>query len=162
MTKDELIAVLRLQHIPLIGDVNAKKLILHCGSASEVFLQDQTRLLKIAGIGSRTLKDLLAPKHLAAAKAEYEYIQTNQLAYTYFLDEDYPANLKHCSDAPILLFKSGNFNLRNRKIISVVGTRNITAYGTAFCERFVEEIAPLNPIIVSGFAYGVDLSLIHI
>ena len=48
---------------------------------------------------------------------------------------------------------------RTRKIISVVGTRNITSYGHAFCEDFIEEIAPLNPIIVSGFAYGVDITI---
>jgi DNA processing protein len=29
----------------------------------------------------------------------------------------------------------------------------------AFCERFIEDIAPLNPIIVSGFAYGVDIAI---
>ncbi len=68
-----------------------------------------------------------------------------------------PEYLKHCIDGPILLFKKGIINLRNRKIISVVGTRNITNYGMSFCERFIEDIAPLNPVIVSGFAYGVDI-----
>jgi len=60
-------------------------------------------------------------------------------------------------DGPLVLFKKGTINLEGRKIISIVGTRNITSYGTAFCERLVEALAPLDPIIVSGFAYGVDI-----
>jgi len=27
----------------------------------------------------------------------------------------------------------------------------------AFCEKFIEDLAPLDPIIISGFAYGIDI-----
>ena len=80
-------------------------------------------------------------------------------AARYFLDEDYPKYLKHCIDGPILLFQKGNIDLQNRKLISVVGTRNITSYGMAFCEQFIEDVAPLDPVIISGFAYGVDICI---
>jgi DNA processing protein len=56
-----------------------------------------------------------------------------------------------------LLFTSGKIDLKNRKIISIVGTRQITSYGTEFCRKLIEDLAPLDPIIVSGFAYGVDI-----
>ena len=152
-----MIALLRLQSIPNIGDITAKKLIAHCGSASAIFEDKQRQLLKIDGIGTYTLHGLYDTEHIEAAESEYDFIQSNGLAYTCFLDEAYPRLLKHCIDSPILLFKSGNIELGERKIISVVGTRNITSYGMAFCEQFMEDIAPLNPIIVSGFAYGVDI-----
>ena len=51
MTKDELIAVLRLQNIPNIGDITAKKLITHCGSPIAVFTDKMKYLEKIEGIG---------------------------------------------------------------------------------------------------------------
>ncbi len=159
MDANELIAVLRLQNIPNIGDVSAKKLISHCGSPSAVFADTRQQLLKIDGIGSYTLGGLYDAQHREAAEAEYAYIQKNQIEYSYFKDEDHPKYLKHCIDSPTLLFKRGNIDLKGRKIISVVGTRNITSYGTAFCEQFIEDIAPLNPIIVSGFAYGVDITV---
>jgi DNA processing protein len=38
-----------------------------------------------------------------------------------------------------------------------VGTRQITSYGTEFCRKLIEDLAPLDPVIVSGFAYGVDI-----
>jgi len=158
MTKDELLAVLRLQNIPNIGDVSAKKLIDRCGSAEAVFADKRDQLLKIDGIGSYTLRNLYDAEHREAAEAEFDYIQKNQIGYTYFMDADHPAYLKHCVDSPLLLFKRGNIDLAGKKIISVVGTRNITSYGKAFCEKFIEDIAPLDPIIVSGFAYGVDIT----
>jgi len=157
MTKDELIAVLRLQNIPNIGDISAKKLIAHCGSPSAIFNDKTQNLLKIDGIGTYTIKGLLDAEHTEAAEKELQYIQDHDIAYAYFTDNDYPRYLKHCIDSPLILFKKGNIDLEERKIISIVGTRNITSYGTAFCEKLIEDLAPLDPIIVSGFAYGVDI-----
>jgi len=157
IAKDELIALLRLQNIPNVGDVIAKKLIGHCGSPAAIFDDKLPSLLKIDGIGMHALKELHDSEHLEAAQSEYNFIKTKNIGYSYFMDADYPSYLKHCIDGPILIFKRGNIDLDGRKIISVVGTRQITSYGTAFCERFIEDIAPLNPIIVSGFAYGVDI-----
>jgi DNA processing protein len=157
MTTDELIAVLRLQNIPNIGDVTAKKLISHCGSPTAVFSDALKNLLKIDGIGTLTIRGLHDAEHLEAAEKEVQYILDHEIAYTYFKDNEYPRFLKHCIDSPLILFKKGNIDLEERKIISIVGTRNITSYGMAFCEQLIEDLAALDPIIVSGFAYGVDI-----
>ncbi|MBT8184669.1 MAG: DNA-processing protein DprA [Eudoraea sp.] len=157
MTENELIAILRLQNIPNIGDITAKKLISYCGSPMAIFSDKASHLRKIEGIGEKTVKRLLHPGYLENARREYEFVVHHDIAYTYFLDEAYPHYLKHCPDGPLLLFKRGNIQLAGRKIISIVGTRNITSYGMAFCEKFIADLAPLNPVIVSGFAYGVDI-----
>ena len=157
MTKDELVAILRLQNIPNIGDINAKKLIRQCGSPIAVFSDKRAHLTKIDGIGTYTLKNLHDPSYLKAAESELRYILDNDIACVDFMGDDYPWYLKHCIDSPLLLFKRGNINLIGKRVISVVGTRNMTSYGRAFCEQFIEDIAPLNPVIVSGFAYGVDI-----
>lgn len=157
MTKDELLAVLRLQHIPHIGDTTAKKLIAYCGSPTAVFTDKIDHLLRIEGIGPFTLRELHNPVHLVAAEHEMAYIERADIRWSYFMDDTYPHYLKHCIDSPLLVFLRGKMQLQGRRIISVVGTRNITAYGRAFCEQFIEEIAPMNPVIVSGMAYGVDI-----
>ncbi len=159
MSENELIALLRLQQIPNIGDVIAKKLLERCGSATAIFQEKKQHLLKIDGVGTATLSGLHAKVYLEAAEAELRFIQANAIDYHYFLDDKYPSKLKHCFDGPILLFQSGNIELKDRKVISVVGTRKITSYGQAFCEKFIADIAPLNPIIISGFAYGVDIAI---
>ena len=157
MSKDELIAALRLQCVPNIGDITAKKLIGACGSPLAVFSDRPSALLKIDGIGKHTLKGLMDTEHLEAAQREYGFITEQNIRPHYFMDDGYPGYLKHCIDGPILLFSRGDINLDRKKIVSIVGTRNITSYGAAFCERLIEELAPVDPIIVSGFAYGVDI-----
>lgn len=157
MTKDEVIAILRLQRVPHIGDTTAKKLIGSCGSPMAVFSDKRTALLKIDGIGRHTIQGLTDTEHLEAAQREYEFIVEQDIRLHYFMDDNYPGYLKHCVDGPILLFSRGDMALDKKKIISVVGTRNITSYGAIFCEHLIEELAPLDPIIVSGFAYGVDI-----
>ncbi len=159
MTEDEIIACLRLQAIPNIGDLTAKKLIGHCGGPTAIFKDKRQHLLKIDGVGQVTLKGLHDAVYREAAEAEFDFINRNGIELTYFMEADYPDYLQHCLDGPVLLFQKGNIDIKGKKIISVVGTRNITSYGTAFCQTFIEEIAPLNPIIVSGFAYGVDITI---
>ena len=158
MSDQELIYALALQHIPKIGDLTAKKLIGHCGSAEAVLKEKKQNLLKIDGIGTTTLSDLYNSSHLKEAEHELQYIKENQIRCLYFTDEDYPDKLKHCIDGPILLFQSGNIDLKKKRIISIVGTRKITVNGIAFCEKLVEKLAVYNPVIVSGFAYGTDIT----
>lgn len=157
MQEKELIALLALLKTEGIGDVVAKKLLLHCGCAENVFNAKSSKLAAIGGIGDVTIKKIKAKAGFALAESEYRFITDNGLGVHYFQDENYPVRLKHCIDSPLLLFSSGNINFNTNKIISIVGTREVTSYGADFCKKLIEDLAPLNPIIVSGFAYGVDI-----
>lgn len=79
MTTDELIAVLRLQNIPNIGDVTAKKLITHCGSPAAIFEDKRQNLLKIDGIGTFTIQGLHDSEHIEAVENELHYIQISKI-----------------------------------------------------------------------------------
>ena len=157
MEKENLLAVLRLQKSKLIGDTIAKKLITVIGEPAQIFREKISSLEKIDGVGPMLIKSLKNKSVLKTAELELDYILKKDVEYTYFLDKNYPAYLKHCSDGPILFFRKGDFKLDNRKIISIVGTRNMTLYGRDFCKEFISEIKAYDPIIVSGFAYGVDI-----
>lgn len=158
MTENDLLYTLALQHVPNIGDITAKRLISHCGSAEAVLKEKKQNLLKIDGIGTVILSDLFEAYHLKAAEKEIDFIKENNIRVLYFKGNSYPEKLKHCIDGPILLFQAGNINLKQQHIISIVGTRKITTSGIAFCEKLVETLAPYNPVIVSGFAYGTDIT----
>ncbi|NJW52027.1 DNA-processing protein DprA [Salinimicrobium oceani] len=158
MKESDLQYVLALQHVPNLGDASAKKLIRFAGSAEAVFKEKKSALLKIDGIGTTKLNDLFSSENLKAAEKELEFIKTNSIQAFYFLDTDYPERLKHCPDGPILLFQRGNIELTNKKILSIVGTRKATTHGVSFCEKFIEDLALLDVVIVSGFAYGIDIT----
>ncbi|WP_200799166.1 DNA-processing protein DprA [Tenacibaculum agarivorans] len=157
MLEKELLAVLRLQATPKIGDITAKKLIRHFGTASQIFKEKKSTLQKLDGVGDLIIKELLNPLYLKHAEKELEYIFKNNVQYSYFLDVNYPKKLQHCIDAPILIFYDGKLDWNTEKIISIVGTRNMTNYGRDFCTQFISEIAEHDPLIISGFAYGVDI-----
>jgi DNA processing protein len=157
LKEEKLLAILRLQKTKAIGDILAKKLIVNVGDVEQVFNEKTTHLSKINGIGNHVLKHLFDKKNIQLAAQELKYIKENNIAYSYFLEDEYPTNLQHCIDSPILLFKDGNIDLSNDKIISIVGTRNMSSYGRDFCNQLVADLAIHNPIIVSGFAYGLDI-----
>jgi DNA processing protein len=157
MTEQDLFSLLALQKVELVGDVVAKKLLNHFENPSDVFTAKAQLLTSIDGIGAGLVKNLKDKSVFEKAEAEVKFIQENDIDVHFYKENSYPDKLKHCFDAPILLFSAGNINLKQTKIISIVGTRQVTSYGAEFCRNLIAEIAPLNPIIVSGFAYGVDI-----
>ncbi|TCN61222.1 DNA-protecting protein DprA [Flavobacterium circumlabens] len=157
MSDQELFYLLALLKVDGVGDIIAKKLLAHFGNAETIFKTKFNQIAAIDGVGSALLKNMKDKTVFEKANKELEFIKANPVNVSFFQDADYPERLKHCFDSPVLIFSAGNINLKNRKIISIVGTRQITSYGTEFCRSFIEDLAPLDPIIVSGFAYGVDI-----
>ena len=157
MNSTELFHTLALLRVEGVGDIVAKKLINHCGSAENVFKTKALQLKGIDGIGEVLLRKLKNKTVFEKAEQELRFIEKENIKVLYFQNDDYPDRLKHCIDSPVLLFASGAMNFENGKMISIVGTRQITSYGTEFTKKFVEDLAIFNPIIVSGFAYGVDI-----
>lgn len=157
MLEKELLHTLALLKIEGVGDIVAKKLINHCGSAENVFLAKAQHLQSIDGIGEVLIKNLKDKTVFDKAEKELQYIQAENINVLNYQNANYPDRLKHCIDGPVLLFASGNVNFESRKMISIVGTRQNTSYGMDFCKKLIEDLAVFNPIIVSGFAYGVDI-----
>jgi DNA processing protein len=157
MINTEILYYLILQAAEGIGVINAKKLISYCGSAQAVIEEKSKNLEKIPGIGSYTIKGLKNTSLYHDAEKELEFINNNNIDALAFTEENYPKNLKHCVDGPILIFQKGNVNIKEQRIISIVGTRMITNYGKSFLEEFMAELGKYKPVIVSGLAYGIDI-----
>jgi DNA processing protein len=157
MNQNALFYTLALLRVEGVGDIVAKKLINYFGSAENVFQAKPKLLRTIDGVGGILVHKLKDKSVFEKASAELRYIEEEAIRVLYFQENDYPERLKHCIDGPVLLFASGNFNFNNRRMISIVGTRQVTAYGTEFCKKLLEDLALFNPVIVSGFAYGIDI-----
>ena len=155
---DDLKYKIALSLIPKIGHITAKKLVSYTGSFEGVFKEKKSSLLKIPGIGNTLAELIVKSDVIPKAEEEVEFIEKNNITTIFYLEKDYPERLKHCEDAPILLYTLGDANLNSRKIISIVGTRKATTQGINFCEKLVEQLKARehNPIIVSGLAYGID------
>ena len=156
---DNLAYKIAISLIPGIGSVTARNLIAYVGSVEGVFQEKEKNLMKIPGIGVVNAKRVVRQNVLDRAKREVDFIIKNQIQTFFYLDENYPTRLKNCSDAPIILFYKGKANLNERRIISVVGTRNATNYGKDVCDELIRSFSEKNYqiLVVSGLAYGIDV-----
>ena len=147
-----------LTYITSIGPVMAKGMLAYFGDAEGVFNASQAKLLKVPGIGDKTIATLDFDKALEKAAEELKFIEKNNIDVLFYTDAGYPKRLKNCSDSPILLYSKGNADLNNQRVVSIVGTRNATDYGKQLCHQLVEELQQYNALIVSGLAHGIDVA----
>jgi len=96
---------------------------------------------------------------LKRAAAEMEFIVMHHIRVLTLNDADYPQRLRHCPDAPVVLYYKGNADLNQRYVLDIVGTRRCTTYGQDLIRRFISDLRTLCPdvLILSGLAYGIDV-----
>ena len=96
---------------------------------------------------------------LKRAAAEMEFVEKHQIQALTLNSEDYPARLRECDDAPVILYYKGNAELNQRRVIDIVGTRHCTSYGQDLVRKFITRLKELCPqvLVVSGLAYGIDI-----
>ncbi len=157
---DSLLHQIALTLVPQVGAVTAKTLVSYCGSAEAVFQAKRRELLKIPGVGPVLADGLQLAEPLRQAERELVFLEKNEVTALFYTHERYPVRLRQCHDSPaILFFKGSSVDLLNAdRIVAIVGTRQPTDYGKALCEEIVEGLNPYNVLIVSGLAYGVDIT----
>ena len=144
---------------PAIGPVTARKLIAEAGSARAVFHLKKASLQKIQSIGPRLSESISSSTLLEKAEKELEFLERHRISALYFKDAEYPARLKECEDAPILLYARGSKGLNATRALSVVGTRKASSYGKELCRNIVLDLGSLigDLSIISGLAFGIDV-----
>lgn len=150
---------LAISMIPGVGDVLAKALISHFGSAEAVFSACVHKLTLIPGIGSDRATQILRTDALLRAEQMLKTIKEQGIRLLFFQDVDYPSRLRNCIDAPVVLFYKGTADLNCTRIVSVVGTRNATEYGKNLCKQLIEALSASGALVISGLAYGIDVTV---
>ncbi len=153
----QLLYELALHLTPGIGNVNIKMLISYFGSAEAVLKTPKGKLAKTPSIGTVTASKIHQGSYLKEAQEELDKADKLGVQTISFTDKKYPKQLKSIPDAPAILFVKGNIDFNAQKTIAIVGTRKATKYGKELTESIIQELAPYNPIIVSGLAYGIDI-----
>lgn len=146
-----------LSMLRCLSPQNARLLLEEVKTPESVF--DLEVLKEIPGLNPRLPEEVATGAALRQAERELDFMANSGVSLHWFEDENYPARLRTCPDAPLLLYSMGEAELNPSKILSIVGTRKMTAYGRMFCEQLVQDLAGAFPdlTIVSGLAYGVDI-----
>jgi len=151
-------ACLFLRFLPRLGHISARRLWEFSKSPEAIFKQSDHALSSIEGIGSSHIQILKQWKaHREAVYREEENIKKHGIQFLFLGDPAYPKTLAFCPDAPLVLFYKGSLPWQGRKLISIVGTRSGDVRGEKLCRELVSGLQALDPVIVSGFARGIDI-----
>lgn len=157
-----LIHQIALTLVPQVGAVTAKALASHFGGAQEVFEATRADFIRIPGIGTSVADAIVQHKDavLSEAARETEFVDKHQIETLFFTDERYPNRLKQCHDSPALLFFKGSSAdlLSARRVVGIVGTRQPSELGKNICEEIIDGLLDYNVLIVSGLAFGIDIT----
>lgn len=141
-----------------IGNVTMKNLMEHFGSGEAIWkaAREEFESLEIRS----SLVDALInfrSSHPDCPEQIAEFCEKKKIKICGMKDNNYPERLKSLKDAPILLYYKGEL-LTDVERIAIVGTRHPSNYGRQIAERWAENIASAGVEIVSGAAYGIDMS----
>jgi len=138
----------------------ARRLYDHYGSAAAVLQQPLTELIRHKGFRRSIAENMHHPDLMNLAHKELEWAGKRKIKTVFLYDREYPENLRECCDAPLLLYVAGSANLNRGPFLSVVGTRSATPYGKAVCREMIGGLkkAGIDPVIVSGLAFGIDIT----
>ncbi len=155
-----LVYKIALGMIPGVGDITARKLVSYTGSVEAVFNESFRNLMRIPGIGESLASVVAGHEYLPAAEREADFVERNKIRVFFYQDDDYPLRLRQCEDSPVTFYMRGTADLDAPMILSIVGTRHATLRGRELCQKMVAGLAEHFPdlIIVSGLAYGVDIT----
>lgn len=139
-----------------VGPILAKSLINELGTAEAVFKESPSHLASLSGISGRVVQGLKDKEILKRAEKEMHFVESNAFLMHFFQEASYPRRMKHCADAPVILYQKGNLNLNPNRSLAIVGTRSVTDYGRNFMDHFMKDLEAYQPQVISGLAYGVD------
>lgn len=132
----------------------------HFKTPENVFTAKRKDYEKVEGLRLNDI-DVFCNKSLDEAEKVLEYCANNNIRIITVFDKEYPSRLKFISPLPLVLYVKGQIpNSTNNISISIVGTRDFSAYGATAAEKIAFELAKCGVVVVSGMAKGID-SIAH-
>ena len=155
MIHEDLKYWMALKSIDGIGNASFGPLLKYFRSPANVFSAAVDELLKIPGINKKSALAISTYKNWDHILLQMDLLDKMGADVITWLDERYPANLHHIYDRPAFLFVLGHL-IEDMIPVSIVGSRNASAYGRFTTDKISRELALRGVTIVSGMARGID------
>lgn len=143
-----------------LNDVQRKQLLQVYGSVSQLYHECNKKSNRFLSENEMLKTILTAPWPLKAAEAEIKKMEKYAIGMLSIEDADYPNRLLESKDPPTVIYYKGTKKWNLPKLVSIVGTRQHTAYANRIIHTMIEGLMHLNLGIISGLAHGVD-TLVH-
>lgn len=141
-----------------VGVKTLHSLMLHFESPEQVFKASKQALQAIPGLSKPSIDAILSKEAWSTAEAELKQLGQLGINTLWATDKEYPQRLRHCEDAPLLLYAKGKADLNPKYAVSIVGSRKATSYGLRLCEELISSLSSMQGLqIISGLAFGIDI-----
>jgi DNA processing protein len=151
-------ALVALSLVPGVGPGRVRALLAALGSAEAVMRAPAGRLVRAEGVGRQTAEAIRAWDDEPAVDVQFRQAAAVGARLVAFSDPEYPDLLRRIYDPPSHLWVRGRLTEADGLAVAVVGTRRASDYGRRAAEAFARDLAAAGVTVVSGLAYGVDVT----
>lgn len=157
--KADIIYQMALSEIKNLGPVKQSKLIGLFSSARHVFEAQKKELYETGFLTKEEVLQIKNQNDFEVYRIKLKQLTDRDIHVLSFQDQRYPQRVLKIASFPILLYYRGNISILNDScLLAVVGSRRMSDYGRDIIEQFIPRLVEKNIIIVSGMAFGVDVT----
>ena len=149
-------ACIALNMIPGLGPVRLRALIASLGSPEVVLAAGRNALASVDGVGRETAAAIADWQQTVDLPAELKRIEEFGARVVTWNSPEYPTALRTIDNPPFVLYVWGDLRVEDSRAIGVVGSRNVTHYGTECAKKLSYQFAYAGYTVVSGLARGID------
>jgi DNA processing protein len=158
INNNDLIYLNALNKINGVGPQKMRRLMSFFPSAEAAWTADLFALGQ-SGIGESLAAKIFSHRKTIDPQQEWNKLEKEDVRMLIETDVDYPRLLQEIPSAPYLLYIKGEVDF-NTPMISIVGSRKHTDYGSQVAYALAKKLAQAGIVVVSGMAYGID-SIAH-
>ncbi|MEO6784869.1 MAG: DNA-processing protein DprA [Chthoniobacteraceae bacterium] len=156
MTETE--ACIALNMVPGMGPVRLRALLETFEIPQRILAAGKAALRAVKGVGQETADAIASWESHVDLAAELKRIADFGARVITASSPEYPAPLRTIHNPPVVLYVWGEVRATDAHAIGIVGSRNVTHYGTETAKKLSFQLAFAGYAIVSGLARGIDTS----
>lgn len=147
---------LALNFLSDIGPVLARRLLSSFGSPEQIFCMSPEKLRRVEGVGENRAKSIAGFNKWDTVQEEIDNAEKYGITLIAADDGRYPDGLRCIHNAPLVIYVKGDLKDSDKYAVSMVGSRNATAYGIQTAEKISRKLASIGITVISGMARGID------
>ncbi len=156
MTETE--ACIALNMVPGMGPVRMRTLLETFETPQRILTAGASALRAAKGVGKETADSIASWESHVDLAAELKRIADFGAKVITASSPEYPTALGTIHNPPVVLYVWGDILPADAHAIGIVGSRNVTHYGTETAKKLSYQLAFAGYTVVSGLARGIDTS----
>ncbi len=152
--------VVALREKGRVGPKRFQQLLMSFGSPENIYKTSREELLSLPRMTPEKVEQIVRSKDLLPEiEKDIRRLEKQGIGISTILDDDYPQLLRQISDPPPLLYFKGEFPIREKTCVAVIGAhKGYTNQGIELAVQIGKELARRKVVVVSGLAEGIDSS----